>query len=432
MDDINNNGMPDMHEAKMARADLYKLANYSMKLFKMIQEGQELEGWVQAKITKAADYIASVYHFMEYEMKASEFGSHLENAEVYSESVRRAFVQRLIEAKKQKAEIAAKAKKELDETSKRDLEKYKNSKDSIESSKYAKNMTPAQIKKSAHRDSTADVYGGEYSSRVKVPKKNLKANLPEEVDEGIEDRLADARAKAAAKGKTTKKETPDTQSNVRKVAGKAYGGSKQKDDEKVDEEVNKSDVPAYKRKSSGDKDWKVSKADLDKEANNPKNISSKAGLAKRKQELGMSEATGDYSAKKGAAGKDLGKPGKNFDKIAKSAGEKYGSKESGEKVAGAVLKKLRTKEGLETLKKKLSESTLVEFAMDAMKHPKYGKIEWINYGGAHMIVSKDPSGAMKIHTMGTQPEIAAKWNKLKSAVAGRVESVVESILSTVI
>ena len=52
-------------------------------------------------------------------------------------------------------------------------------------------------------------------------------------------------------------------------------------------------------------------------------------------------ATGDYSAKKARAGKDIGKPGKMFSKIAKSAGERYGSKERGEKVAGAVLAKLR-------------------------------------------------------------------------------------------
>jgi hypothetical protein len=54
-------------------------------------------------------------------------------------------------------------------------------------------------------------------------------------------------------------------------------------------------------------------------------------------------STGDYSAKKARTGKDIGKPGKNFEKIAKSAGEKYGSKERGEKVAGAVLAKLRGK-----------------------------------------------------------------------------------------
>jgi len=45
-------------EGAMAKADLYKLANYSHKLFQQIQDEDQLEGWVQAKITKAADYIA--------------------------------------------------------------------------------------------------------------------------------------------------------------------------------------------------------------------------------------------------------------------------------------------------------------------------------------------------------------------------------------
>lgn len=74
-----------------------------------------------------------------------------------------------------------------------------------------------------------------------------------------------------------------------------------------------------------------------------------------KQSIGKGEMTlmpeeqmdeADYSAKKARAGKDIGKPGKQFAKIAKSAAERYGSKERGEKVAGAVLAKLRkTNEG---------------------------------------------------------------------------------------
>jgi hypothetical protein len=52
-----------------------------------------------------------------------------------------------------------------------------------------------------------------------------------------------------------------------------------------------------------------------------------------------------YSAKAARAGKDIGKPGKAFAKIAKSAAKRYGSKERGEKVAGAVLAKLRAKRG---------------------------------------------------------------------------------------
>lgn len=51
--------------------------------------------------------------------------------------------------------------------------------------------------------------------------------------------------------------------------------------------------------------------------------------------------TRSYSAKAAAAGKDIGKPGKNFAKIAASAAEKYGSKAAGERVAGAILAKLR-------------------------------------------------------------------------------------------
>lgn len=60
----------DDHEAKMAKAELYKSAQYSAKLFKMIDDNEELEGWVQSKITKASDYLSSVYHWMEYNKMA--------------------------------------------------------------------------------------------------------------------------------------------------------------------------------------------------------------------------------------------------------------------------------------------------------------------------------------------------------------------------
>lgn len=43
-------------------------------------------------------------------------------------------------------------------------------------------------------------------------------------------------------------------------------------------------------------------------------------------------------------GEDIGEPGPGFKKIAKSAAERYGSKEAGQKVAGAILKKVLKKE----------------------------------------------------------------------------------------
>jgi hypothetical protein len=42
-------------------------------------------------------------------------------------------------------------------------------------------------------------------------------------------------------------------------------------------------------------------------------------------------------------GADIGKPGKGFEKIAKAAEKRYGSKEAGQKVAGAILKKVLKK-----------------------------------------------------------------------------------------
>ena len=63
------------HEVQMARSDLYKIAKYSIKLHEMMKgvtEEQGLEGWVQSKITKAADNLGSVYHYLDYEMKFDE------------------------------------------------------------------------------------------------------------------------------------------------------------------------------------------------------------------------------------------------------------------------------------------------------------------------------------------------------------------------
>jgi hypothetical protein len=63
------------HEVQMARAQLYKIAKYSIKMHEMLKnvsEQEGLEGWVQSKITKAADYMGAVYHNMDYEQKFEE------------------------------------------------------------------------------------------------------------------------------------------------------------------------------------------------------------------------------------------------------------------------------------------------------------------------------------------------------------------------
>lgn len=47
------------------------------------------------------------------------------------------------------------------------------------------------------------------------------------------------------------------------------------------------------------------------------------------------------AAKEAHAGKDMGKKGKNFNKIASKAGHEYGSEAAGKRVAGAIFQKMR-------------------------------------------------------------------------------------------
>ena len=54
-------------ESDMAKTQLYATAKYAIELLRMIQDGEQLDAWVQAKITKAADYIDAVKHYMEGE-----------------------------------------------------------------------------------------------------------------------------------------------------------------------------------------------------------------------------------------------------------------------------------------------------------------------------------------------------------------------------
>jgi hypothetical protein len=64
-EDISNQltGQVDDHEVEMAITDLRAIADMAAKLAEHLSQEnpKELEGWVQAKITKAADYVESVY-----------------------------------------------------------------------------------------------------------------------------------------------------------------------------------------------------------------------------------------------------------------------------------------------------------------------------------------------------------------------------------
>lgn len=58
---------------------------------------------------------------------------------------------------------------------------------------------------------------------------------------------------------------------------------------------------------------------------------------KKKPSADLTKKEKSAVAKKAVAGKDIGKKGKGFEKVAKAAEKKYGSKEAGEKVAAAAM-----------------------------------------------------------------------------------------------
>lgn len=66
---------------------------------------------------------------------------------------------------------------------------------------------------------------------------------------------------------------------------------------------------------------------------------------KTKPSMGMSGKAKSSVVKKARAGKDIGKKGKNFSKIASEATSRYGSKEAGARVAAAAMWKMMKKRG---------------------------------------------------------------------------------------
>lgn len=79
----------DDHEVEMALNDLYSIVHRASELAKRIKEEdmQELEGWVQAKITKSADYINAVYSNFMFATKDSYHDQECDDCEQEEEDL---------------------------------------------------------------------------------------------------------------------------------------------------------------------------------------------------------------------------------------------------------------------------------------------------------------------------------------------------------
>jgi hypothetical protein len=216
-----NEGLADLaqraeqdHEVQMARAELYKLAKYSIKLHEMLKgipESEGLEGWVQSKITKAADYLGSVYHHLEYEQKFEEQNAPTLEGADYKHTLKLRLQEKAVsKAQQQAAGIALAAKRkgetpkgdgaaaQMADMSKKDLEDFASTKHkglpnkkTDESDFDVEKAVDDQFASGAVADTLGFSVRGEI---LKAFYRALKAIMPDASDDEIK-----AKAQAAAK-----------------------------------------------------------------------------------------------------------------------------------------------------------------------------------------------------------------------------------------
>jgi hypothetical protein len=107
-------------EGEMAKQDLEKISGYAQKLDDRLQDTDQLEAWVQKKIAVAAENLASVYHYLAYEMTVNEYAEYLRKNGLLSEGTNHPAVRKLMEAKAKikelkKAQVDKKAEKKVAE-----------------------------------------------------------------------------------------------------------------------------------------------------------------------------------------------------------------------------------------------------------------------------------------------------------------------------
>ena len=62
------------------------MGKYAVKLHRMLDDMEQLPAWLQAKITKASDYMSMVYHYLDYEM-ARRDGDLMEKMDEYKKQM---------------------------------------------------------------------------------------------------------------------------------------------------------------------------------------------------------------------------------------------------------------------------------------------------------------------------------------------------------
>ena len=146
------------------------------------------------------------------------------------------------------------------------------------------------------------------------------------ITETVKERLQQIKEKAEASKSAHSKDVIKILEDQAKVLDKMAAA--------VQKEYEKHDFAELKKKATefaSLRDAKLAKAEALKKRYAP------VEEAKKKPSAGMTKKEKSAVSKKAHAGKDIGKKGKGFEKVAKAAEKQYGSKEAGQKVAAAAM-----------------------------------------------------------------------------------------------
>lgn len=300
----------------MAKQDLYKTAQQSAKLFKLLKENQQLEGWVSAKIAKAAEDISTVYQYLNYEKQFQDYSKMIAESTNLSESKRSLLESKLAEAKDKVKELKKKAAKEKSEKMDENAFDYKSKGE----------MKTGDTKKTRTGTLTKTATGVKHTNTSFKDEEHGQANTTH------------AKAKSAA---DKKQEAPALKKSKTGTWG-MEGGSKFDNRKKTDE--GKKPLKGGQKKLDADKDGDIEADDL-------------ADLRAKKNEgayLGKAMAEGKKcpickkdpckcgtgKTKKAVKEADEGKHN-NATTGFKALAKKAGGGEKGAKIAGAQREKMK-------------------------------------------------------------------------------------------
>jgi len=327
-------------EGEVAKQDLEKISSYAQKLDDRLQDTDQLEAWVQKKIAVAAENLASVYHYLAYEMTVNEYAEYLRKNGLLSEGANHPAVRKLMEAKSKikelkKAQVEKKAEKKVAEGILSGGERPCTECGGTGMVYEEPKPIPAHVKGKVEK----------YNTMVKATKaahKRMDANgngIPddEEMEEGFDEKSKVGDTKKTRTGELTKTSTGVVHKNTSYAddgEAEQKSGKGIKSHAKSQSAAEKKDkAPAQKKSKTGT--WGMENGEKFDNRKKEKEVDETfgQGVYEAKPSAGLSKAKKSAVVKKAKAGGDIGKPGKSFDKVAKKAG----GGEKGEKIAAAAM-----------------------------------------------------------------------------------------------